>query len=122
LFEDLNEKVEFFSVFIPHSPDAFDLCVAVAGHYKSILNQLHQKILVGTVIPGETAETWSRDLTFSGRVYIYLDDDLSLQQLATLEKFYNQNGLSPEFRSRAFLTLHWMEKREILKTYKPPKR
>ena len=122
LFEDLNEKVEFFSVFIPHSPDAFDLCVAVAGHYKSILNQLHQHILVGTVIPGETAETWSRDLTFSGRVYIYLDDDLSLQQLATLEKFYNQNGLSPEFRSRAFLTLHWMEKREILKTYIPPKR
>jgi hypothetical protein len=122
LFEDLNEKVEFFSVFIPRSPDAFDLCIVIAYRYKSLLNELHQRFRFGTIIPGETTETWSRDLTLSGRVYIYLDDDLSLQQLATLEKLYNQNGLSQEFRSRAFLALHWMEKREILKTYTPPKR
>jgi hypothetical protein len=122
LFEDFNEKVEFLAVFIPRSPDAFDLCLAIADKYKAILGQLHQRIQAWTTIPGETAGTGTRDLTFSGRVYIYLDDELSLQQLATLEKFYNQNGLSPEFRSNAFLTLHWHERREIPQMSQPPSR
>ena len=122
LFEDFNEKVEFLSVFIPRSLDAFDLCLAVGQKYKAVLDQFNQQIQAWTAIPGETAETGTPDLTFSGRIYVYLDDELSLQPLATLEKFYNQNGLSPEFRSDAFRTLHWHEQREVPQTSKPPSR
>jgi hypothetical protein len=114
LFMNFDDKSEFIAFFIPqqwNADAAFKLCSHLVGSYKTVIDQLEQRVKIGNLIPGETSQTWSAELTFTGRVFIYYEDLLSLTQLAALEQLYKQRGLSPQFRGHDYLTLHWNEKR-----------
>jgi hypothetical protein len=47
--------------------------------------------------------TWMRDLTFSGRVFIYHEEFLSIPQKAEILKTYDAKGLSVTFRGSDYL-------------------
>jgi hypothetical protein len=120
LFFDFNSNSTFLALFIPSGPFSYAFASAIAGQYPKLLAVLRQRFpWVKTKIPGDTSETSSENMTFS-RIYIYHEEDFSLAQLATLEAAYQQSGIMVQFRGRDYQVLHWNERRQLLKTYRPP--
>ena len=116
LFYNFDDKSKFIAFFVPRQVSAdetYDACMSLVNQYKMVMQQLDERMAVGDSKPGETSETWSKDLTFTGRIYVYYEDDLSLSQLAALDDLYKGNGLFPEFRGQAYMALHWHEKRAV---------
>jgi hypothetical protein len=113
LILDFDARTEYIAVYIPRNVDTVLASKSVAQGYQNVIDQLNQRVKAWTRIPGETADTATSDLTFSGRIYIYYENDMPLQQMAALEQFFNDRKLAVEFRGPTFLTLHWNEKREM---------
>lgn len=100
---DFQAKSKFIGFYIPSSLYSYRLCESLADEYKATIKDFES---VGEFKFGHVAEsniTSSRDLVFSGRIYIYHEDNFSLQQLATLERLYESKGLSVIFRGHAYL-------------------
>jgi hypothetical protein len=105
---DFESKSKFMGFYIPRSIHSYEVCEYLAGEYRNIMKRMDLVKVKGGGMPTDSAQTSSDDLTFSGRIYIYHEDDLSLQQLAALERLYNSKGLSVIFRSHAYMTLRWL--------------
>ena len=108
---DFISRTKFLAVYVPASPEAFNVCLYVADSNQTLLNSMDDTMTMSTTIPGQTAATTSKDLIFSRLVYVYLDADFTLQQLAALETYFKSKGLSVQFRGSAWRALHWDEKR-----------
>jgi hypothetical protein len=106
---DFGANSKFLGYFIPLSSpsDAYEVCKYLPDLYKTTMDELESK---GTIKSGNMAEsrqTSSKDLIFAGRIYIYHENDFSLQELATLERLYDSKGLSVVFRGKAYLLSMW---------------
>lgn len=104
---DFSGRSKFMGFYIPQSLNTYDVCVAIADNYKTNMNYLESSGTIRAWISGESAQTSSHDLIFSGRIYIYHDDFMTLQQLAKLESLYQSKGLSVVFRSDAYMQSQW---------------
>jgi len=101
LYFDFMAKSKFMSFYIPRSPHTYQSCYNLVDNYETIMQDIE---LGGEVLGGLANEqTSSRELIFSGRIYIYHEDTLSLQQLTTLGGLYQSKGLSVVFRGPGFL-------------------
>ena len=56
---------------------------------------------------GSQSFTKSTELVFTGRIFIYYEDSLTLAQLGKLAEVFAQNGSSPEFRSTSYAAAVW---------------
>ena len=83
--------------------------MTIADKYKGMLNDLNSNVLIVSKNPGDTAKIFSKDLHFSGRIYIYHEDDLTLQQLGFLEGLYKANNLSIQFRGSDYVVARWLQ-------------
>ena len=113
LIWDFDGKTEFIAVFIPRTTDAFIAAKGIALGYQNIIDQLNERIRASVSAPGESAKTDSTDLTFSGRVFIYYEGELSLQQMAALEQMFIERKMAVEFRGQSYWALRMNEKREM---------
>jgi hypothetical protein len=106
IYLDFAAKTKFVGYFIPFStPCPYCICEFLSEMPKETIKDFDLK---GEVQFGHSTEvrmTSSKDLIFSGRVYIYHEDNFSLQQLAALERIYESKGLSVLFRSTAYLQM-----------------
>lgn len=106
-YMDFDSKSKFLGFYIPFCSHTYDICKILANECENIMKSMeHMEQAKATFwMPTDSAQTSSDDLIFSGRVYIYYEDYLSLQQLADLERLYKSKGLSVIFRSRAHMVL-----------------
>jgi len=105
-YMDFNSKSKFLGFYIPFCSHPYDICEFLAGECENIMKSMEQVKVTGGMVT-DSAQTSSDNLIFSGRVYIYYEDDLSLQQLADLERLYKSKGLSVIFRGHAYMALKW---------------
>ena len=120
LFFDFDANSQFIAFYIPFGSDAYTTCSLLPSKLPDIITSVERRLKIAEKIPGETAATWSHQMKFSGRVFVYYEDDLSLKQLSELEDRFEHSGESVEFRGQDYLVLHWNEKRQILKKFCPP--
>jgi hypothetical protein len=113
---NFDGKSEFLAFYIPRQVNSFEKISVLPSAYKPLLEQHNRHARMRTKVPGDTSPTSSVDLAFSGRIFIYYEDMLSLEQLAFLEKQFTAKGLSVQFRGNDYLTLHWNERRQMLHT------
>jgi hypothetical protein len=111
LIWDFDAKTEFLAVFIPRTTDAFIAAKAVAMGYQGMIDLLDERVKASASAPGESAATQSTDLTFSGRIFVYYEGDLTLQQMASLEQLFTERKLAVEFRGLNYQALRGNEKR-----------
>jgi hypothetical protein len=113
LILDFDANTERLAVFIPRSVNGYLAARSVALGYQNVINQLNQREQIWASAPGDSAQTKSTDLSFSGRIYLYLEDApaLSLRQMAELEQFYADRKLAVEFRGQSYWALHSNDKR-----------
>lgn len=108
-YENFEAKSKFLGYYIPLSPHSYEICEYLPDLYKETMRDfgMHET-QVGRVT--ELTMTSSKDLVFSGRVYVYHEYNFSLQQLASLERLYESKGLSVLFRGPSYLNMMWDQK------------
>jgi len=114
IYMDIPARTEFIGVYFPHTnaEDTFERCQLFSNYYKGILDM--KKPGITSAFVGEEMMS-ADDLVFSGRVLIYHEDFLSLQQRASLETLYKSKNLSVQFRGPDYLSakmLTWSESRK----------
>src|SRR5271157_578438 len=103
-FQDHLGRLKFYGFFIPSSPRSYSLCEYLANNYRNIIQEMESTCAeTSCKFLGDSATTSSRDLVFSGRIYLYHEDEMSLKQLAELERLFLSNGASIIFRGQAYL-------------------
>ncbi len=108
LFQDFTTNTEFIAVFVPSFSDVrlSEMTVPFLEHLKSDIIEsrmaLREQIGTGGSIPGSPM-TYSKDLSFSGRVFIYTMNDLDPVQIGELVSSYRRDGLNLEIRGSDYL-------------------
>lgn len=123
LYLDNGRKEKFVGFFIPSSGpknrETRDACSFLAGHYE-IGFELEQEIL-GSVNPKQSPEPLSpAELAFSGRIYIYHEDLLSVEERAQIEKGFRSHGVSVVLRGPAYLVMAAAAKQTSSAPIPPP--
>ena len=108
----LDEKsgTKFISFYVPYSNDMHHSCAVISDLPNAILE--HSKgIVTVTHPPGESSHSNSKHFVFSGRIYIYFEGILSLQELGSLEALYKSKNLVPMFRGHEFPIGRWLQEK-----------
>jgi hypothetical protein len=102
LYQDFPARSKFLGVYFPRtSPEeTFKDAALFAEFYQDFLKNLPES---SSAFIGEEMML-SKDLKFSGRVFIYHEDLLTLEQRASLEKLYKSKELSVQFRGFSYLS------------------
>ncbi len=79
------------------------VCQYLADNSKSIISDIENGIGIAVSVPGNSNLIRIRDLTFSGRVYVYYEGTLDLQQKAGIDSFYRKRGLMLQLRGMDYL-------------------
>ncbi len=99
----------FFLAFYPHDKEnTFDTIAGAAGAVTLLIKELG-KIYFEVTTPGDTRIVTNDTMIFSGQMYCYLEQDMSLLQLSKLEAIYLSHGYRITFRGSAYHILHWEE-------------
>ncbi len=110
LYLDPTTNTDFISLYVPHSSRPYVICGHLGTEIRNLREQLKSKVGINTLNPGDTKSTASKDLIFSGRVYIYHEDELTLQEQAALDNIYKQHNLSAVFRGHSYATTKWLQR------------
>jgi hypothetical protein len=110
---DYSAKTKFMAFFIPYSSETLAIVQHILDDYKSRLQDLDTKISISAGMAGDSAKTTLKEATFSGRIYVYYESDMNLQQLATWENVFGQQGVAVQFRGRDYQLIHANEKRQV---------
>ncbi len=105
---DFPAKTEFIGFYVSASKiesetKSFNACLQLAEAVEQIIDDLpkHHDFTGGYI--GE--RTTLRELTFSGRVFLYHEDFLSIPQKADIIKAYSRRGLDVQFRGPDYLAI-----------------
>jgi hypothetical protein len=111
VYMDFASKTKFYGVYVSHSDVTYNFCVLFPGWYKDQFNALQSGLLTIAKDPADSGPTDGRDLTFSGRLYLYTEDDLSLSEKAFLENSYKNSDppLSVIFRGHDYAITRWLQ-------------
>lgn len=110
---DFSAISKYAAFFVPRFPHSHWLCGQIAENIEKFFVEIENSYLLQMTSPGDTAAMNSKDLKFSGRVYLYHEDDLSLKQLAELEELFQKHERTAQFRGHAYHILHHNEARHL---------
>lgn len=102
--EDYGNRSKFLSFYIQSSPQTYEAIELLAATYRKYLNATI-KVEEGGVASSSVTKT--RELVFTGRVFIYHEDTLSLSELGKLSDLYQSHGLSPKFLTTPYALSVW---------------
>jgi hypothetical protein len=106
-FDLFTSGAKFLGFYVPRSPRVLEVFSAIASHATELGDALGDGGLkIVCKAPGENPQTVS-DLTYSGKVYLYHEDDLTHKQMADVEEIFKSQHLAVVLRGRDFLTPAW---------------
>lgn len=111
MFYDFRSNIYFVSIFIPNLKDARaiddiqNIIQYIAGIVKTKCDEMKNNIVVMTGMPGSPMSD-SRNMTFSGRVFIYTENALSVIQIGEITKFYQEKGMFIQIRGNDYWWLN----------------
>jgi hypothetical protein len=97
---DFNSNSKFLSIYISPTEFHAKVCKRILLNIKKIL-EIGDSVSVSTNFPGEKLMD-SKNLNFSGRVFLYSDDPISEKNLDVLEGEYKKKNLSMQYRGPNF--------------------
>jgi hypothetical protein len=97
---DFNSNTKYISCFLPECDNPVGLCVGILKSLDQILS-MADDVEVQSMLPGEKPMT-SKDLLFSGRVFIYSESAIENSLLEKLQGEAKANGVMLQNRSVTF--------------------
>ena len=104
---DFDANSYFHAVYIPKTQWTIKICKELAANYKELLRLPIKNFSRNN--SGDISLTSEDNMVFTGMMYIYYNDDLSLDQLGDLYKTYEKMNLSVRFRGWEYLSHYIME-------------
>jgi hypothetical protein len=99
-YGDFSAKSSFVGFYVPPTLKTFRVCVRLANSTQHFVNEINKRMSMQMF---DTSGTKLKDLTFSGRVFIYHEEPLTLKQKSTLVDYYQSKNLAVEFRGLDYL-------------------
>jgi hypothetical protein len=98
---DFEGKSEFVGFYVPSSQRTFDICLRLQDAPTDVVRKVPEH---AAITGGYRDEATSlKDLVFTGRVFLYHDDILTITQKAAIIEAYRQRGLDVNFRGPDYL-------------------
>jgi hypothetical protein len=108
--QDFDSGSEFISFYIPACGKPLEVCDYFVHNYRPQYDQLKQQIHFNIRAAGEAIVDRSIDLNFSGRVYLYHEDDLTYAAFAQITEMFNQRHITVRFRGQNYVTDEWRKR------------
>lgn len=102
VYLDFDAKTKFIAFYVPRSEHSYEAALGLWSQVPATFDSVQSKIGV-TAGYGQNL-TDIKDLTFSGRVFIYHEDMFNLRQLADLVDAYKLHGMALDFRGPTYLS------------------
>ncbi len=115
IYYDMDSGTYFIGFYVPMSPRTADIVQYLADGHLSPSLQLRQGIEVISRDPADTTSLKFSEFTFSRRIYIYHETELSIQDIAALDTLYRSKKLILQLRGRQYQTTRWLQKSAIKK-------
>lgn len=96
---DFDAGTRYLAFYIPESNISLPVCYYIAARFKEFMDPTTGATKIGRQSSGDPTVMKSTDMKPSGLVYLYVEDDLDLQEKAKLAAFYKSKGLTMQFRS-----------------------
>jgi hypothetical protein len=115
LLNNLEAKSKFMAVYIPamgEAADAISVCTIIAKDIDQMVAALSSKVAFETKSPGDSRSLKSESVVFTRVIYVYVEQLLSISNLAELEKAFDNQKLEVTFRGHDYHVLHWRDGRK----------
>jgi hypothetical protein len=115
---DFGTRSKFVSVYISMPPANFpnatyELCKQIAEDCAKLIERADGGILSMAKDPGDSTFEKSSDLLFTGKIYLYHEDFLTLEQYGDLEKLFRSKNMIVQFRGLDYATTRWLQKKAM---------
>jgi hypothetical protein len=100
---EFGSSSKFVSFYVPSSTDAYNVCASLADYTPQALDEAGRFGVTGKEQSGDSTLNTAKEAVFTGRVYIYSQADLAVDDLAKLTDLYRSKNLKLQFRSNDYL-------------------
>jgi hypothetical protein len=115
IYNDMDTGTYFVGFYVPMSPRTPEIIRYLTDGYLSPTLQLRQGVEITSRDPADTTPLKFSDFSFSRRIYVYHESDLSIQDIAALDTMYRNKNLILQLRGRQYQTTRWLQKSAIKK-------
>ncbi|MGO9238487.1 MAG: hypothetical protein ACLP4V_31975 [Methylocella sp.] len=115
IMDDFNANAKYMSFYIPSiyvkdtepSTQTFAILESIASTYQQYIKDVQEKRWAVLRTVGSVNSDSTKNVPFSGRIFLYHADDLSIEQLAALQKLYRDHGATAQFRGIDYSLTVW---------------
>ena len=97
---DFDSNTKYLSVYIPANSSHQNICKGILQNLDPLL-AIGNSTAIQTKLPGERLMD-SKDLNFSGRIFVYSENETSEAEIDELERFAKEKNLALQYRSPEF--------------------
>jgi hypothetical protein len=113
VYQDPRSGGEFLGFYVPHTAKTFDVVQNIFQRHLDVMKAVRGDGTIEIRGPGEITGLSTNNTKFSGKVYVYYETRMSLQELGKLDALAQSLGLSPAFRDTQYLLGRQQIKRDI---------
>lgn len=106
------DRARLITYYVPDSPFAYDICIYLSKQKSFVLEKTPQFDFESRT-PGESSTISTKDLPFTGRVYVYHETFLSPEQTVALTKIYRDQDQYVVFRGSEYLSSKKLEMKVV---------
>jgi hypothetical protein len=114
LWSDTEEQSKWISFYIPHSshPNGTSAIIEnIASDYTSFFSMTERTMSLRWESEGDSNPLWARKFRFTGAIYIYNEDPLSMKDVYNFTNLFEKRGASVEFRGAQRVNAVWRSMR-----------
>jgi hypothetical protein len=108
---DFQSKAQMLLFYLSRDNGAFSACKNLASASRLIINKINNTVFTDQKMPADYESMSSTNMIFTGQVYIYTEQDFSLEEMGQLQSIYKTNNLFAVFRGNTYATTEWLETR-----------
>jgi hypothetical protein len=105
LFYDWEANSDFAAIYVSRTANSGPLISYLSNLVVENRDELHSLVSTGVTLPGDRAMSTITS-KFTGRVYLYHENAMSLSELADAERCFKSRGLDVHFRGPEYAAVH----------------
>ena len=109
VYYDFPKQAKFISLFVPDCDTTFGDCKFLTEYIHEFLEKVEKDVSTSELSPGDSDPIESKDVRFTGRVYIYHEGNLTVSEKGKLSDFYKERGMSVQLRGTDFAVAKWLQ-------------
>jgi hypothetical protein len=115
IYDDVISNSKYMAFYVPGiyipgtapSSQTIDIIRHISTDFKRLLNDIQENRWAQMKTLGETSVDTTKDIPFSGKLFFYCVDNLSIEQLAELRSLYQNHGVNAQFKGMDYTMAVW---------------